>query len=130
MLFPKDKKALNRRGHILWALLLIILSFYFLRDYLNMSILFVMLHLPIFLFGAIMPDLIERPTNSGHRGILHKGIWLWIIPLVSGILFYSWTNYPRFHILSETLSLLSICLFFGGGWWSHLTGDALTSKLR
>lgn len=127
----RGKQGLNRRGHIFFSLGLALFVVYFFSHYIKIPYLALVLHIPFFLLGAIMPDVFESSFhNPSHRGFLHRGYWLLLLPLISLTLFYFWDNYKVFSFLNESLSYLSIILSFFGGWLTHLIGDSLTSKLR
>ncbi|MGY4884194.1 MAG: zinc dependent phospholipase C family protein [Nanobdellota archaeon] len=127
----KDKRGLNRRGHILFALGLAGFIIYFLSHYIQIPYLALALHFPFFILGAIMPDIFESSYhNPSHRGFLHRGYWLLTLPLILAILFYFRDNYKVFYFLEESLSWFSIITAFCLGWMSHLLGDSLTSKLK
>jgi|SRR3989344_2246957 len=130
MILPKNKKALNRRGHILFGILLASFLIYFLSHYIKIPYLFLLFHAPFFIFGSILPDLIEKPTTAWHRGIFHKGFLLIIIPLIMMALYYFWSSSIKFNILGINFNYYSIGIFLLFGWLTHLLGDSLTSKLR
>ncbi len=130
MILPKCKRGLNRRGHLLFSLGLASFLIYFLSHYIEIPYSFLIFHVPFFLFGAILPDLIERPTDIWHRGLIHKGFWLLLIPLTMLILYSFWPASSKFSFLNISFNYYSIRIFILAGWLTHLLGDSLTSKLR
>lgn len=125
-----NKLGLNRRGHLIFSLGLVLFSVYFFNHYFKINYLFLLFHAPFFFFGVVFPDLIEMPTNAWHRGLLHKGFLLVLIPLSVLILYYFWSTSIKFNFMGINFNYYSIGIAILLGWLTHLYGDALTSKLR
>ena len=108
-------------GFILGMPLVGISYYFFATDfqYLQLTLILSISTIPIFI-GSILPDLIERPTNSMHRKFFHSWFMLALIFISSFVL--AFVVIPRFD------DQIYIYLIFGFslGYFSHLLLDATT----
>ncbi|MCG3260828.1 MAG: metal-dependent hydrolase [Candidatus Heimdallarchaeota archaeon] len=100
------------------------LSYYFFSidfQYLRLTLILSISTLPIFV-GSILPDIIERPTNPGHRKFFHSWFMLSIFFIASFVI--AFVVIPRYD------NILYVYLIFGFllGYFSHLLLDATTKS--
>lgn len=124
---------MNRRGHIIFAIGILIFAIYIVKPYISVSYPFLLLHLPLFLVGTVTPDVLEKPSfgNVWHRSFFHSKVMLmllifFLIPISVYLSIYNLKSFI-FNINYNYWSFISSFLF---GWCSHLMGDSLTSRLR
>ncbi|MHA1219383.1 MAG: metal-dependent hydrolase [Candidatus Heimdallarchaeaceae archaeon] len=118
----------RRLTHIAAGFILVIplvgLSYYFFSidfQYLRLTLILSISTLPIFV-GSILPDIIERPTNPGHRKFFHSWFMLSIFFIASFVI--AFVVIPRYD------NILYVYLIFGFllGYFSHLLLDATTKS--
>jgi membrane-bound metal-dependent hydrolase YbcI (DUF457 family) len=129
----KNKKGLNKMGHVWFGLIIGLLGFYMLKDFMSISTLFLCFHLPFYLIGsAYLLDTIESPKFGGrwHRGIFHSKIAFVVILLAVPILIKFYLDYPKKFFLDIPFNYFSIGIAILLGICSHIFGDSLTDKLR
>lgn len=133
----KDKRGLNRRGHILFSLGLAIISIFILKVYIIkemiISVSFLIFHVPFFLIGSLLPDWIEKGGKSliSHRKFFHSGRMLWILLIVLlPVTLWLAIRIPIKTIFIFTYNNYTLAAAICFGILSHLMGDALTSKLK
>ena len=78
--------------------------------------------LVLIMFGSILPDIIERPTNPDHRKIFHSWFMLSISFIASFITIF--VVIPRYSQLFVVYPILGFFL----GYFSHLLLDATTKR--
>jgi hypothetical protein len=118
-----NKKGLSSSGHFIFSGLLVVGSLYFLSRYTELNLLRLVWYIPLFIFGIVFPDLVERGglRRINHRGILHSKRTMWIIMLVLLPL--------SVRAGAKIDSYWFYATSFLSGYLSHLWGDALTSNL-
>ena len=118
----------NRLTHVavgfIFSVPLVGISYYlFSKDfqYLRLTLILSISTLPIFI-GSILPDIIERPTNPGHRKFFHSWFMLSVVFIASFVI--AFVVIPRYD------NLLYVYLIFGFllGYFSHLLLDATTKS--
>jgi len=100
------------------------LSYYFFSlelNYFKLSMILVASFACIFL-GAILPDLIERPTHPDHRKFFHS----WFIFAISFIASFvmAFVVIPLYEHLIYVYPIFGFCL----GYFSHLLLDSTTKR--
>lgn len=123
---------MNKRGHMVFALLMGIIAIYLLNDLniIKIDYKVLLLHLPAYLFGAILVDKIERPTSRWHRGLLHsRRMFILSLFIIAPFLIYKTLNSPFSEIMEAKYNYFSLALAITLSHLTHLFGDSLTSRL-
>lgn len=120
-----DKKALNRKGHVLFSLGLAGFSLYFLKDFITVSFPVIILHLPLYLLGTIAPDFFEPGGKGriGHQNWIHKSFWS--IAGITAIALYFAFNSAKLYFLDIPFNYPSLISAFSIGFETHLGIDRL-----
>jgi membrane-bound metal-dependent hydrolase YbcI (DUF457 family) len=106
------------------GLSLVGLAYYFFTSEINYFTLALILasSLACIFLGAILPDLIERPTNPDHRKFFHS----WFIFAVTFIASFvmAFVVIPLYDHLFYVYPIFGFCL----GYFSHLLLDSTTKR--
>ncbi len=98
--------------------------YYFFSDEMNYFLFSGVLavSLVLVLFGSLLPDIIERPTNPDHRKFFHSWFMLSISFIATFITCF--VIVPRFTQVFVIYPILGFLL----GYFSHLLLDATTKR--
>jgi len=132
-----NKRGLYHYGHLIFSLSLAIIFIlltkaYIIKDF-QIPTLLLISHCPFYIAGAFFQDFVEPGGQGriGHRRFFHSKRMVWINLFILIPLFYKLaTDNPFKTIYIFEYNYYSLALAFCLGSLSHLTGDALTSKLK
>ncbi|MFH0815757.1 MAG: hypothetical protein V1934_02935 [Methanobacteriota archaeon] len=109
---------MNRRGHVLFTLILTAAAIYALdRYYIDLPYAIMALGVGEAVFLSALPDILEPGGRSDHRGGFHSWRALAACLIISGIGLY---------LMPDDLWRHHAVLFVPWGFATHLMADALT----
>ncbi len=122
----RGKKALNRKGHILFSLVFAVIILYILKDFITLSFPIIILHLPIYVLGAITPDFFEPGGKFliNHQKWIHKSFW-GVLFLVIPLSLYFAFNSSKLFFIGVPFNYGSLLTAFFLGFETHTGIDKL-----
>ncbi len=128
-----DKRGLSFKGHKYFALSYGFLIIYLIKDFIPIQYPFIFLHIPVFVAGAVFPDVIHK-TGRGHimhrSGFFHRKFTYQALALLSPVVIYYYIISQKYYFLGIPFNKFSLLQGFIFGLLLHGLSDSWTSPLR
>jgi hypothetical protein len=125
---------MRKFGHIMSTLIFSFVGVALLNNFmeLDISYLFLIVHLPFLLSGVLLPDKVEPPAYGDvwHRGFFHSKIFFVILLVTMYGAYQLFLEYPKQSFLDVQMNFGSIAFFWYCGMAFHIIEDSFTKKIR